>query len=62
MSFDFFSWSISRFITGKIKTADGDLQMLTSQEPGTAFAFALKIVEILLESSDVKKIREAICL
>jgi len=32
--------------------------MLTSQGPGTAFAFALKIVEILDGSSKVKKIRE----
>jgi hypothetical protein len=32
--------------------------MLTSQGPGTAFAFALKIVEILDGASKVKKIRE----
>ena len=44
------------------KTTDGDVQMLTSQGPGTTFAFALKIVEILLGSSDVKKIREAMLL
>ena len=42
----------------ELKTADGELQMLTSQGPGTAFAFALKIVEILDGSSKVKKIRE----
>ena len=42
----------------ELKTADGQYQMLTSQGPGTAFAFALKIVEILEGSSKVKKIRE----
>ncbi len=42
----------------ELKTADGEYQMLTSQGPGTTFAFALKIVEILEGSSKVKKIRE----
>ncbi len=42
----------------ELKTANGQNQMLTSQGPGTAFAFALKIVEILDGSSKVKKIRE----
>jgi hypothetical protein len=36
--------------------------MLTSQGPGTTFAFALKIVEILDGSSKVKKIREEMLL
>jgi len=46
----------------ELKTADGQYQMLTSQGPGTAFAFALKIVEILDGSSKVKKIREEMLL
>jgi hypothetical protein len=46
----------------ELKTADGEYQMLTSQGPGTAFAFALKIVEILDGSSKVKKIREEMLL
>jgi len=46
----------------ELKTADNQYQMLTSQGPGTAFAFALKIVEILDGSSKVKKVREEMLL
>ena len=46
----------------ELKTADGERHMITSQGPGTAFAFALKIVEILDGSSKVKKIREEMLL
>jgi len=41
----------------ELKTASGQNQILTSQGPGTAFAFALKIVEIIQGSSTVKNIR-----
>ena len=46
----------------ELKTADGDYQMLTSQGPGTAFAFALKIVDIIDGSSKVKKLRQELLL
>lgn len=48
----------------EFKKADGECecQMLTSQGPGTTFAFALKIVDILEGSSKVKKIREEMLL
>jgi putative intracellular protease/amidase len=42
----------------ELKTADGEYQLLTSQGPGTAFAFALKIVDIIDGSSKVKKLRQ----
>ncbi|CAF0724020.1 unnamed protein product [Adineta ricciae] len=39
----------------ELKTADGERHMITSQGPGTAFAFALKIVEVLDGSSKMTK-------
>ncbi|UJR21329.1 hypothetical protein I4U23_024423 [Adineta vaga] len=46
----------------ELKTADRVHHILTSQGPGTSFAFALKIVEILDGASKVKKIREEMLL
>lgn len=45
-----------------MKMTDGERHIVTSQGPGTAFAFALKIVEILDGASKVKKIREEMLL